>query len=430
MSRRRTPARSARLARRGSSIVASVALLTLGIAPMAFAGPPAEKTPKPASVGETRPAPDPAATEGALLIAGKPLPEGSKFRRYRNADYRQYARKMNWTWDWFEKRTLAPLRTWLAEHLPGPHPKTVFYPFSGPDILNAVTFFPEAETYLLFGLEKVGRIPGDLGGTSAEEFATSMAALRESLDHIIGLNFFRTASMRVEVGAEPHNGVAALIAFFLTHTGHTVVGARYITLDEQGRPQTARRSKWVKAAQITFRRDDDPQRKLRTVYYFRGDISDHAWAGNAGLQALVERQGPMATFLKAASYLMYEPAFDDIRATVLARSALIVEESSGVPYHHLVAEGWDLALYGVYDGPIEVFEGKCQPDLAAAIEAHGKGRLPFSFGYSHLPGRSHMIIARRPANRPLEAPVFDDNPRVGTRTHCDESGKQTVERKD
>lgn len=406
----------------GPVLLAGIALF----ADAALAGPPAEGA-KP-SVGDTRPAPDPAATEGALLLAGKPLPDGSSLRRLtRDADYRAYARKMNWTWSWFEKRTLAPLRAWLTEHLPGPHPKTVFYPFSGPDILNAVTFFPDAETYLLFGLEKVGRIPGDVNGATPESFAASMVALRESLDHIIGLNFFRTASMRVEVGADPHNGVAALIAFFLTHTGHTVVGARYITLDEQGRPQTAQRSKWVKAVQITFRRAEGGP--LRTVYYFRGDISDHAWGDNRAMQALIERQGPMATFLKAASYLMYEPAFDDIRATVLARSAIIVEESSGVPFHHLVAEGWTSTLYGRYDGPIEVFEGKCQPDLAVAIEAGSRGTLPFSFGYSHLPGRSHMIIARRPADRPVHAPTFDRDPRAGVRTHCDGDGKQTIESK-
>lgn len=411
--------------------LARAALLCLaGLLPApAFAASPGE-TPAADPPAAAQPATEARVTEGALLIAGKPLPDGSKLKRFaRTPEYRAYARKMNWTWASFEKRTLAPMRAWLAEHVPGPHPSTVFYPFSGPDILNAVTVFPEADTYLLFGLEKIGRIPGDLGGTDAEGFAAGMVALRESLDHILGLNFFRTASMRVEVGAEPHNGVAALMAFFLTHTGHTVLGARYITLDDEGRPLDAPRNKWGRAVQMTFRGPNDPPERVRTVYYFRGDISDQGWAGSKGLQALVDRQGAMATYLKAASYLMYEPAFDDIRASIMARSALIVEESSGIPYHHLVSDGWDLTLYGVYDGPVDVFEGKCQPDLKTAIKAEGKGKLPFSYGYSHLPGRSHMIIAKRPADRPIAQPVFDASPNVGVRTHCDESGKQTVERK-
>lgn len=405
-----------------------VFILPLLLVGVALADPAAGPAADPAA--PTLPTPDESVTHGALLVAGMPLPDGSPLRRYAGtAEYRQYARKMSWTWSWFEKRTLDPMRAWIAEHLPGPHPSTVFYPFSGPDILNAVTFFPQADTYLLFGLEKVGRIPGDLRGTTPEDHATAMVALRESLDHIIGLNFFRTASMRVEVAAEPHNGVAALMAFFLARTGHTVIGARYITLDDAGLPIDARHHKWTSGVQMTFRAAGDPPERVRTVYYFRGDISDHAWSKAKGHHALLERQGAMATFLKAASYLMWEPAFDDIRATVLARSAIIVEESSGVPLHHLTREGWDLTVYGVYSGPIDVFEGKCQPDLKTLIEAQGKGKLPFSYGYSHLQGRSHMIIARRPANRPLEQPVFDGSPRAGWRTHCDENGKQTVERK-
>jgi hypothetical protein len=36
---------------------------------------------------------------------------------------------------------------------------TVFYPFSGPDILNALAFFPDGTEYIMFGLESPGRIP-------------------------------------------------------------------------------------------------------------------------------------------------------------------------------------------------------------------------------------------------------------------------------
>jgi hypothetical protein len=35
----------------------------------------------------------------------------------------------------------------------------LFYPFSGPDILHAQTFFPEADKYVMIGLEPVGSLP-------------------------------------------------------------------------------------------------------------------------------------------------------------------------------------------------------------------------------------------------------------------------------
>ena len=40
-----------------------------------------------------------------------------------------------------------------------------------------------------------------------------------------------------------------------------------------------------------------------------------------------------------------------------------------------------------------------------------------------------QLLSKRPADRPLAQPVFDASPNIGVRTHCDETGKQTVERK-
>ena len=85
--------------------------------------------------------------------------------------------------------------------------------------------------------------------------------------------------------------------------------------------------------QIRFRlRGTQP---VRTLYYFRGDISDGRWSRRPGLPAFVSAQGQMVTFLKAASYLMYEPGFDDIRRvaasmSAIARSAVASVSTSGV----------------------------------------------------------------------------------------------------
>lgn len=377
------------------------------------------------------PAPIADAGDGALLVAGLPLPEGSPFARYaRGKAYRRYAQQMDYLWRAAEQRTLAPIRGWVSTHLAGPMPDVVFYPFSGPDALNAVTFFPRGRTYLLYGLEKIGRLPGHLAGTSPKAFGEGMEALRETLDHIIGLNFFRTASMRQEVGAHKHAGVGALIGAFLARTGHTVVGARYIKLDEAGMPQTVWAHKWVGGIEVTFRAAGDAaDAPPRVLYYFRGDISDQKWSKDIGMQAFVARQGPMVTFLKAASYLMWDRNFDDIRATVLARSAVIVEESSGVPYHFLTAGPWDVSLWGRYDGPvpIDVFPDKCQPDLKAAIAVQGKGELPFSYGYQHREGKSHLILARRKA--PIEVAEYDGSAYTGVKTHCPEKWKMAVEKR-
>ena len=37
--------------------------------------------------------------------------------------------------------------------------KVIFYPFSGPDYLTAHAFFPNADKYVMLGLEPVGKLP-------------------------------------------------------------------------------------------------------------------------------------------------------------------------------------------------------------------------------------------------------------------------------
>jgi hypothetical protein len=41
---------------------------------------------------------------------------------------------------------------WRKANLPEDYSRSVFYPFSGPDILHPLTFYPEATEIIMFGL--------------------------------------------------------------------------------------------------------------------------------------------------------------------------------------------------------------------------------------------------------------------------------------
>jgi hypothetical protein len=57
-----------------------------------------------------------------------------------------------------ENAHLSKIREFSQNYLPDKH-GTMLYMFSGPDFLYATSFFPAASTYVLAGLEPVGRIP-------------------------------------------------------------------------------------------------------------------------------------------------------------------------------------------------------------------------------------------------------------------------------
>jgi hypothetical protein len=353
----------------------------------------------------------------ARLLAGLPAADGAPPPRARRDAYARYAAEMDAAWSRYDTRTLAPLRGFVAEQLADVAHPVVFYPFSGPDLVNAVTVFPRATTYVLLGLEPVGDLPSPQRDPAGVVFQ-GVRRLRVAIDKLLGLNFFRTQSMKAEIQRDAYTGVGALMMFFLARTGHIIEGARGVRLTDTGEVVEAVGRPYT-GLEITFRAPSDAPGVTRRALYFSGDLSDRAFEQRLGLRELLRREAPVATLLKAASYLMYETAFDDVRSTVLGRSGIIVQEASGLPYHYLRKDPrWQVKLYGHYDKPIDLFASRCQPDLARDMSSLSPGRFDFSFGYEHQAGRGHLIVARRAPGAPIAEPLIDASTRLGEGTRC------------
>ena len=382
--------------------------------------PAVQPTPEPAPEPEPEPkkpepAPrDAALDDAALLMAGLPLPEGSPLQPLtERAEVVAYREQIEAAWTKYEAKTGSQLRVWAAEHVTGFDAPSVFYPFSGPDILNAVTLFPKAERYSLLGLEPIGALPAPAEQSPADA-VRSLQTLKRSLVHIMGNNYFITDSMASHLGDGEEQGVAGLLLFFLARTGHEIVGGRLFELAADGSiTDPGQGEDRQTGVEVRFRVRGELEAPIRTVRYFPGNANDDFFT-KRGLSKHIEAQGKLTSMAKAASYLMYYPAFDDIRALVLARSTGILTESSGLPFHHLNHDGWELRLYGSYHKPIEAYADRCQPDLKKALEEKSLGKLPFRFGYQG----NHLMLARRPSARPVTDPVYDGSKRVGENTLC------------
>ena len=70
------------------------------------------------------------------------------------------------------------------------------------------------------------------------------------------------------------------------------------------------------------------------------------------------------SLVKSASYLLHGSNFSRVRQFLLDRSNSIVQDDTGVPVRLFKPEEWDLKPFGAYLGPIEVFPGMYQPQLA------------------------------------------------------------------
>ena len=94
--------------------------------------------------------------------------------------------------------------------------------FSGPDILYAHNFFPNARTYILCGIEPVGAVP-DLLAMPEGVVLDGLAGLRQSMSNILRFHYFITKDMRADLNRAQLGGTVPLLYIFLARMGCTVL---------------------------------------------------------------------------------------------------------------------------------------------------------------------------------------------------------------
>ena len=364
---------------------------------------------------------NPYATEVAAYLAGINLESSSSLNKLTlTPEYQSYKREINTSWQIYRKKNLDQISLWRKNKMENIGNGTVFYPFSGPDILHATAFFPEGKKYILLALEKSGPMPDPRKVTSQIE---GLHSLKAALTNILGMGFFHTNNMAFQIAAHEYSSITAVLMFFLARTGNLVVAVNQIYLDDKGypvlqssKPPQVNLDSFTTGVEIVFKKADENIQRF--VYYFRGDISDLSLHRKIGLIKMIRQKPGFTTFLKAASYLMYNPRYDDIRELILSGSSFIVTDTSGIPLHYFHSALWDRDFYGSYNSPIPLFANRCQPDLRKIINKKSKGALPFSFGYQFRYGQSHLMIMKRKATFDFYEPELSGSEYNGSNTTC------------
>ena len=109
--------------------------------------------------------------------------------------------------------------------------------------------------------------------------------------------------------------------------------------------------------------------------------------------------GGVYTFIKSASYLMYNEDFSTIRRLILDQSQIILQDDSGIPHSAFQKHGYHYTLYGMYNGPISLFSSKYQTSLSNSYKSEKQNVKPlvFGIGYKYKPGESNLVLYRKKA---------------------------------
>lgn len=335
------------------------------------------------------------------FLAGLPAQSDSTLAQFQdNAAWVKHRNELDHAWTGTESERLPAMRAFqkaeLASHAAATSP--VFYPFSGPDALTVTVFFPQNAVYVMVGLEPAGTLP-DLKALERKNLETYLAATRSTLASELDRSFFITRQMDRQFRGQVTDGLCLPILELLVRSGHTILGMRYVRLDDSG--QIVERASDYhapgrignKGVEIEFRSDND--QSTHKLFYFSVNLSDASLQENQPFLGFLATLQGATTFLKATSYMLHKQEFSIIRERVLRESAAVLQDDSGVPYHFYLSSTWRVQLYGEYVRPYGSFRWMEQPDLRNAYLTQEPKPLAFRIGYGCRAIPSNLLLATR-----------------------------------
>jgi hypothetical protein len=336
------------------------------------------------------------ADDTARFLAGLPVPSNSPLAPFTSDSvWLSHARNLNSAFAREESARLSKIREFSEKYLTEKH-DVVLYMFSGPDFLYATSFYPNASTYILAGLEPVGAVP-DLTSLSLSAADGELRSLEESLSSLFSFSFFITHKMKRQLREGQIYGALPILYVFLARTGKTIHEVNFVRLDEQGNLQIAdavtrvyENNKTVTSSgvKIVFSDGNGPR---QTLYYFSTNLADGSFQ-RSGFSAFLAKFGPADSLIKSASYLLHGANFAGVRTLLLNRSATVVQDDSGIPLTYFESPKWRVQAFGHYAGPIPMFANFYQPRMAEMFQSASP--LEFGIGYRWRKNESNLLLAQ------------------------------------
>jgi hypothetical protein len=334
--------------------------------------------------------------ELASFISGMPYNKNGCFSKVDSAaKWNQYAREIDKLFSQAYALRFKKVKVWAdSELIKNGTIKTLFYPFGGPDFLNANIFYPDADQYIMIGLEPIGYLP-EICKMIPDSVNSYLNSVNNALKDIFKRSYFITKKMDKDLRKTKVSGTLPLISFFIKRTGHQIVSMQRIAVDSVGKLQVIdslkNKKNIVTGVKVDFL--SLSKGKVQSVYYFRADISDKGLAKKPGFKTYISELPKSYTYLKAASYLMHNDDFKMIRSVIFNISSTILQDDSGIAYKYFDKSEWNIKLYGKYSKPKDEFSFISEPDLEKAYKSSENRPLPYSLGYNWGTDHTSMLYA-------------------------------------
>lgn len=344
-------------------------------------------------------------------------------RRFPKRMVELHCGRMGRVYAWYKKSWQDKAKPFIAKLRPADAPRTVVYPFGGGDLSSALTVYPDATELTTVSLEAAGDIR-TIEKIDHEQLKTDLETIAKSISRLYNEAHSSTKNLMIASHSKLPGTIMFALAGLVVHD-MDLVQLRYFDLDDDGNVRyltgdeldarqaailEARKKKTSpKYTKHFWREQSSAFANVEIVYRPRGDataptrVYRHILANldNAHLAAddrLLEHlraKGSVAVMTKAASFLLWWDDFSKIRDHLLAHTAWMLSDASGIPPRYAEAAGFEQLTYGDFVGPYFI-----QDPINARVEFvklwtdQPRRELPFRFGYPDQDKNNHMLVTR------------------------------------
>ena len=299
----------------------------------------------------------------------------------REPSWQRHAKFFDNAFGQLEQRQLSKIRSWTEANLAAPRP-TMFYMFSGPDFLYADAFYSKASTYVLSALEPVGSVP-DLTRLPPGGIGSALYSVERSLGSILSFSFFITKQMKTDLQAGQLSAAPCRSSMFSWR-------ARARPSATSARSRSTTRALRISPTRIRVRTQRGASASCSPAAMawsgrciISRPICRTAASGSRGFLKFCATLAPGNSLLKSASYLLHSGNFTTVRDFILANSATIIQDDSGVPLAYYDPKKWRFFPFGRYAGPIDEFPGRYQPAYAELFQSQPADRFRHRLSLAH-----------------------------------------------
>jgi hypothetical protein len=337
-------------------------------------------------------------TDYSRFIAAKPCFSNAFIELQKATTYIKHQNSSNKIWNHIQDSTLSKITLFNdgKKIIDSIDTNTCFYPFGGPDFLYANVFYPNAENYVLMGLEKLGTVP-DLKKKTATEIDLLLEHINQSMQYLNKSGYFVTSHMSRDFSKSMMNGTIHTVLYFAANRNYLIKKLANGYISSGGKftsYKTKNESQYYKAYDLTV---TDTLGNEKHIYYISADIADYKIKTFPYFVSFVKGFGKTSCFIKSASYIPAHKNFSIVRNLILDNSVKIIQDDTGIPYKTLNDKTkWDYQFWGLYTSTIKDLSWGLQPDLKEAIKGHPNNqKLPFRISYNGNYGEGIIMVARK-----------------------------------